>query len=195
MKGKQTSNIAFEGYDHMDAFFLGEWPTSTAYYDVPVHYKYYNSPSFANEIAVCEDETKLDPTKEETKNQLNKFKWAWRKVYDESWLEDSYYYVIVDNNYYFAWEQWYNTGWTIFFPYYKSMDCSNGPFNVNTRVYNASTKNKLLVSMRENGYYSGWSGPFDSDYYDDFVDGKRYQYAPNNRCLNMGFTQKHPMVV
>ena len=176
MKSKQTSDIYYQNKHHMDAF-LG-----LDIYGEPGG----GDPYYANTIEFCEDKERIDPNAEKTKNKLNKFKYLWRKIYDDSWLDDSHYFMILDNQTYYAWEQWYNSGLTLYYPKYKLIDCNGGPWNFNTTWDYISTKNGLMVSAREAGYWSGQTGPFDSWGHDDYISGKRYNFK--DRALRLTVT-------
>lgn len=181
MLGKQTANIVFDGYDHMDALYAIEDYGMGPQTEGGAHYLYKGAPSYASQIAVCEDEERKPQYSEEPNKYIN----AWRKIYDESWMEDSHYFMGA------MWERpdigqyW----WTQFicFPYYKNYFGAGLPFNYYVNYCHVRYESKIIVSKRESWSY-GTSMGFDTDYY-DYVDGKHYHFPDDNKVRICYITQ------
>ena len=170
MKGKQTSDILYKDNEHMDAFMLFE---DKMYDSYNWHYLYYHAPTFASTILVCEDEKKITTNEENEEKKINKFIGSWRKVYDESWMEDSHYWIF---------KIWYRAyaeqGWWHYFNafvHYKHLAFHDFPFNFNTVVMYGG---KRFIFAKRESYSYGSTNNLDKEY-KDVMDGKIYDFSDN----------------
>ena len=177
MKGTQSSNIQFKGYDHMDALLLKEGYTRSIY-DKIDYYSQHHSPYYANSILTCEDTEVIDPQAEATKGKLNKYKQVWRKIFDDYWMEDTQYFLILDW-YYYTYANLKRSTPVFTFTDYKNASISNIHNWVNTSYHYQSVKNKLCLALQE--AYSYGSQTSRIGIYNDYIDGRRYDFNDNPR--------------
>ena len=197
MKGKQNSNIIFDGYDHMDAELLSEWGDLTIRVGSggpwPAKYQSNNSPFFANSIYVCEDETVIDPSAEATKDQLNKFSHIWRKIFDDEWMVDSHYWFCADIYIELYFGNPRTTGLAFIFPHFKNMDSLNTAYegpdlgSYGNSSLEVCEKNHIAIARTRGGY--GSTDFHSSPTFNDYIDGKIYRLKSETGMLGMHFSQ------
>lgn len=111
MKGKQTSKILYNDYDHMDA--LTKLTITNLVYNNTEHYK-VDMPTMANQIGVCDEE--------------GNYKTVWKKIYDDESLANSGFFFITSKIFFLG---NLKTS-TMVFPKYKSLD----PYELDTGLTN-----------------------------------------------------------
>ena len=159
MNGKQSSTILYNDTDHMDVFHL--MPGTHVQKDW--HYWGPGLPTFCNALAICDSETPYHLQN------------VWRKVFDDDWLKDSYYFVSYNSlpysNYYGDTLRKH----TLYsFVEYKQMCTMTSDLRSDCYGYGGNG----VVALKETNYYWGAYTSFYTSW-NDPIDGKNYDFSDN----------------
>lgn len=184
MKGKQSSIILYNENDHMDVFFR---IPGDPHGEGGSHYLGSGDPTFCSNLAICDDE-KTYPYAGEG-GIINKIKNVWSKRYEDFWMDDSHYWIGIQNMIYrrYAEQYWYTSFYS--FPGHKQF-CTMGfnfPNSSDTAwiahcsgqggVVGVTYGGKMLIPPR---FVTSYRDPVDGKIYDFSKNPKREVWLSQN---------------